>query len=49
MAVAIDGANRHGMKLTEPTLEAMAVEKPAVTDENPQNVLSVHISYISGD
>ena len=25
LAVAIDGANRHDMKLTEPTLEAIAV------------------------
>lgn len=38
LAVAIDGANRHDMKLTEPTLEAIAVERPEVTDENPQNM-----------
>lgn len=38
LAVAVDGANRHDMKLVEPTLQAMAVERPEVTDENPQNV-----------
>ena len=38
MAVAIDGANRHDMKLTESTLKAIAIERPEVTDENPQNM-----------
>ena len=38
LAVAIDGANRHDMKLTEPTLKAIAIERPEVTDENPQNM-----------
>ena len=38
LAVAIDGANRHDMKLTEPTLKAIAVERPEVTDDSPQNM-----------
>ena len=38
LAVAVDGANRHDMKLVEPTLQAMVVERPEVTDENPQNM-----------
>ena len=38
MAVAVEGANRHDMKLVKSTLEAIAVERPEVTDENPQNM-----------
>jgi transposase len=38
LAVTIDGANRHDMKLTESTLQGMVVERPPVTDENPQNM-----------
>jgi putative transposase len=38
LAVAVDGANRHDMKLTEPTLKAMVADRPGVTDENPQNM-----------
>ncbi len=38
LAVAVDGANRHDMKLVEPTLQAMVVERPEVTHENSQNM-----------
>jgi len=38
IAVAVDGANRHDMKLVQPTLEAMAVERPQPTAEKPQNI-----------
>ena len=38
LAVAVEGANRHDMKLVKSTLEAIAVERPEVTDENPQNM-----------
>jgi transposase len=36
--VAVEGANRHDMKLTEPTLERFIVERPEPTDEKPQNI-----------
>ena len=32
LAVAIDGANDQDMKLTEPTLKAIAIERPNITD-----------------
>ena len=38
IAVSVEGANRHDMKLVKSTLEAMAVERPEVTDGNPQNM-----------
>ena len=38
IAVAVDGANRHDMKLAQPTLETMAVERPEPTAEKPQNI-----------
>lgn len=36
--MAVEGANRHDMKLTEPTLERFIVERPEPTDEKPQNI-----------
>ena len=38
LAVAIDGANDQDMKLTEPTLKAIAIERADVTDQNPPNM-----------
>jgi len=36
--VAVEGANRHDMKLTEPTLQSFIVERPEPTEESPQNI-----------
>jgi transposase len=36
--VAVDGANRHDMKLTRPTLRNIVIERPEPTDEHPQNM-----------
>lgn len=38
VAVGVDGANRHDMKLTKPTLEAIVVDKPEATEEAPQHI-----------
>lgn len=38
LAVAVEGANRHDMKLAKPTLEAIIVERPLPTAEKPQNM-----------
>ena len=38
LAVAVDGANRHDMKMTEGTLQAIAIERPEPTEEDPQNL-----------
>ena len=38
LAVAVEGANRHDMKLTESTLKAIVAERPEVTDDSPQNM-----------
>ena len=38
LAVAVAGANRHDMKLTTPTLEAIMLERPQPTEEQPQNM-----------
>ena len=38
LAVAIDGANRHDMKLTRTTLEGIVVPRPAPTPETPQGL-----------
>jgi len=34
----VDGANRHDMKLVGPTLEAIVVDRPQPTAEQPQNL-----------
>ena len=38
LSVAVDGANRHDMKLTRRTLEGLVIERPEPTDSPPQNV-----------
>lgn len=38
LSIVIDGANRHDMKLLKPTLEALAVERPAPTAASPQGL-----------
>ena len=38
LAVVAAGANRNDMKLAEPTLEKIEVERPAPTKEHPQNM-----------
>ena len=38
MGVAVDGANRHDMKLTRPTLEGIVVERPEPTEQAPQHL-----------
>ena len=38
LAVAVAGANRHDMKLTGPTLEAIVTERPRPTEKQPQNM-----------
>lgn len=36
--MAIDGANRHDMKLVRATIESIVVERPEPTDEQPQGM-----------
>jgi putative transposase len=38
LAVVVDGANRHDMKLAEATLEAIMVARPTPTPEQPQHL-----------
>jgi putative transposase len=38
LAVAVAGANRHDMKLTEATLQAILIERPDPTPEQPQHL-----------
>jgi putative transposase len=38
LAVAVAGANRHDMKLAEPTLEEMVIERPEPTKKHAQNM-----------
>jgi putative transposase len=38
LAVVVAGANVHDTKLLEATLEAIVVERPAVTEDAPQNL-----------
>lgn len=38
LSVAIDGANRHDMKLTRVTLEGLVIPRPEPTAERPQGV-----------
>lgn len=38
LAVAVDGAHRNDMKMAEPTLNNLAIERPAPTPEKPQHV-----------
>lgn len=38
MSIAIDGANRHDMKMVRTTLEGIAVERPDATEANPHGL-----------
>ena len=38
LGLAIDGANRHDMKLVRTTLESLVAERPAVTEDDPQGM-----------
>lgn len=38
IGLAVEGANRHDMKLMGPTLEAIVVERPEPTEESPQHL-----------
>jgi putative transposase len=38
IGLAIDGANRHDMKLVHATIESIVVERPEPTDAQPQGM-----------
>ena len=38
MGLAVDGANRHDMKLVRSTVDSMAVDRPAPSPEHPQGM-----------
>ena len=38
IALPIEGAQRHDMKLTRPTSESLVVERPEPTEEQPQRM-----------
>jgi len=38
IGLKIEGANRHDMKLTRPTIESIIVERPELTEEHPQGM-----------
>ena len=38
VGLAVDGANRHDMKLVRETLESIIVERPESTEEQPQGI-----------
>lgn len=38
LAITVEGANRHDMKMVKGTLEAIIVERPKPTEEKPQNL-----------
>jgi len=38
IATVIDGANRHDMKLTRPTIESIIIERPEPTETHPQGM-----------
>jgi putative transposase len=38
IGLAVEGANRHDMKLTEATLQSQIVQRPEPTEEHPQNL-----------
>jgi putative transposase len=39
LAVCVEGANRHDMKLVEETLESILAPRPEPTEEHPHNLL----------
>jgi putative transposase len=44
VALAIDGANRHDMKLVRATIESIVVERPEPSEERPQG-MCLHKGY----
>ena len=38
IAVTVDGANTHDMKLAKPTLGSIVIERPKPTKKHPQNI-----------
>jgi putative transposase len=38
IGLAVDGANRHDMKLVRATLESLVAERPAATEEQPHGM-----------
>lgn len=38
LAITVDGANRHDMKLAEPILGSMMINRPKPTEKHPQNM-----------
>jgi len=38
MGLAIEGANRHDMKLLRPTIERIVIERPEPSEEHPQGM-----------
>ena len=38
IAIVVDGANRHDMRLVCPTIENVQLERPAPTSDNPQGL-----------
>jgi transposase len=38
IGLAIEGANRHDMKLVQPTIESMVIERPEPSEERPQGM-----------
>ena len=38
VGLAVEGANRHDMKLVRPTLDSLVVERPTPTEEEPQGM-----------
>ena len=38
MGLALEGANRHDMKLLRPTIESIVVERPEPSEEQPQGM-----------
>jgi putative transposase len=38
IGLAVEGANRHDMKLVRPTLERLVVDRPAPTEDQPQGM-----------
>ncbi len=38
IAIVVDGANRHDMKLVQRTLEAIMIQRPDSTPDRPQNL-----------
>lgn len=48
LAIEVDGANRHDVKLAQPTLENIIVKRPKVTKAKPQN-LCLDAGYVGSE